>query len=499
MGGISPEQAELELLIELAAGAKDFEQVYTDGRRHGCTELIRDTNASRGIHRRLRELTGISKESLSWFPVRCDPDSDIEDGDSGVVLHPFVLISTMVEKLLEKDPSFFEVHLEPLDPDVVASSFVLSPEYLLHEHVQDCAQRGETVVPVSLYSDGMKVCCDQHPDSLYAIYVNFIHRDSDECTRKESKHVLTVYRKSEINEHTLADMWKVILWDLEALAKGCKPRVGEEEKLLSDQVPGESLGGAWGLTHKICLMQIRGDWAWFVEALGAWQWNCKCHMCPFCGAQRDGLYTWKNFALDAPWRCTIRTHAQFLLDLELSRRHRFRRGQSPLAFEPLISRAPFFSWTMIKVDWMHAMDLGVLVYMLGEVWWSLLARLGVHAGGSLSKRRRAGCKVLKKRLRQYYKTHRISSKLPLKRFKITKIKSGKAGPKLKAKASQARKLLPFTMQLVGEFREQGDAMGEHRYQCVLHLCQLYDLSNRRALTAADITNWRWLTAMFMSA
>ena len=64
-GGVSLEQAELELLIELAAGAKDFDQVYKDAWRLGCIELIRDTNASRGITRRLKELTGISKESLN--------------------------------------------------------------------------------------------------------------------------------------------------------------------------------------------------------------------------------------------------------------------------------------------------------------------------------------------------------------------------------------------------------------------------------------------------
>ena len=77
---------------------------------------------------------------------------------------------------------------------------------------------------------------------------------------------------------------------------------------------------------------------------------------------------------------------------------------------------------MVKVDWMHAMDLGVLVYLLGEIWWALLARLGAHAGGCLSKRRKAGCKVLKGRLREYYKAHHIASKLPLKRFKMTWIK-----------------------------------------------------------------------------
>ena len=73
--------------------------------------------------------------------------------------HPFVLISTIVEKVLQNDEYYFEVEIAPQADGIVASSFTRSPEYLGHPLVQECSVRGETVVPISLYSDGVKVCC----------------------------------------------------------------------------------------------------------------------------------------------------------------------------------------------------------------------------------------------------------------------------------------------------------------------------------------------------
>ena len=108
----------------------------------------------------------------------------------------------------------------------------------------------------------------------------------------------------------------ILLWDLQAaLAEGCKPKPGEELKTLSEQSPGEPLAGNWGRWQRVCVMQIKGDWSYYVEALGVWQWNCKSFMCPFCCAQRDGPYTWKDFSLDADWLTTCRTHEKFLADM----------------------------------------------------------------------------------------------------------------------------------------------------------------------------------------
>jgi len=259
---VSPEQAELELLAEFVSEIKSFQQLDRDARRFGIDSLIH-TNPRRGIAARLETLTGISKDSLTFVPIRCEAEAATSDDRMN---HPFVLISTIVEKCLARDEHFFEVVETPTAADVVASSFVNSPEYQTHPLVLACKGSGITVVPISLYSDGIKVCCDTHPDSLYAIYINFIHRGVNECARKESKHVLTVYRKSEATPETLQDIWAVILWDLQALAKGCKPVSGEVWKPLHQQACGPPLNGAWGLWHRVCLMQVRGDWSYYCEA-----------------------------------------------------------------------------------------------------------------------------------------------------------------------------------------------------------------------------------------
>jgi len=111
MGGVSPEQAELELLIELASGGKTFTQVQKDAHRLGL-ESLDHSNPSMVITERLRQLTGVSKESLSFFPAKCNPDSATEVGGE-CMRHPFVLISTIVEKVLQNDEYYFEVEIAP--------------------------------------------------------------------------------------------------------------------------------------------------------------------------------------------------------------------------------------------------------------------------------------------------------------------------------------------------------------------------------------------------
>ena len=112
-------------------------------------------------------------------------------------------------------------------------------------------------------------------------------------------------------------------------------------------------------------------------------------------------------------------------------------------------------------------------------------------------KRLLGLRNLKYRLKQFYKEHKVSSRMPLRRFTLTKIKSRKRAPKLKAKAAQARKLLPFAMMLVAEFRLVDGAFGEHRFQCLLQLCDIYELANKTELTDEELTQWRWKASLFL--
>ena len=428
MGSTPPTRAELELLIEFASGKKSFEQVRSDAEKfHGgavdLKHLLQDANVSRGITKRLKDLTDVDKESLSWFQIRC------KEEEPGVTTrkHPISLLSTRIEALMRMNPDYFDVVLEEVsDPAVVASSFTNSPEYQNHELVRSEAVQRH-VVPVGVYSDGVKVCDDTHPDSFNVIYVYFLHKHADDVAKPESKHLYTVYRKSDSTKETLADIWHILLWELKALASGYFPLKGEETKALAAQRFGRPISDR----HCFALMQIKGDWSWYVEALGLWQWNSRVWMCPFCGASRDGETTWHNFSLQAPWLRTCRDQARYLQDMELSKTHGFRRSHSPFAFEPVLVQAPFFKWSMVKLDWQHAMDLGTLGYELGEAVWSLLPALALSSSHGAKRDRATGLAEFKRRLRKYYSEKRVDSRIPIRRFGLTKVK-GRGHPKMKA-------------------------------------------------------------------
>ncbi len=490
---------ERSLLLELAQGKKTFEQVSIDAKRlcrNGVDlRALTGSNPARSITNRLVELTGISKDNLHVFPVRCKPAA-AEQGLGGDKMRlPFILLSTHVEQLLGKDGSYFEIELGVRKEEVAASSFISSREYINHDLVQACFPLGETVVPAGLYSDGVSVGMDPHADSLYVVYIYFLHRPLREAGRPESKFVFTLYRKSEATPETLEDIWKVLLWELQALQHGRRPMVGQESLPLHEQVPGEHLCGRWGRWHRICLMQVKGDWSWYTEALGIPQWNCNGHMCPFCGAHGKGHLRWRDFSLEAPWRATCRTHDKFLADMRHSKSQNFRHGSCAFKCEPLLALAPHFRWTMVKLDWMHAADLGVLVYVIGEVWWSILPALAGGNGRSAAQKRELGLRELKGRLKAYYSEHRISNKLPLKRLTLNKIKS-KGHPKLKAKAAQAKDLLRFTTLLADEFKSDAAPIAESRYQMMQELSAMYVLAALREVSSQQLMDWRMHASLF---
>ena len=53
------------------------------------------------------------------------------------------------------------------------------------------------------------------------------------------------------------------------------------------------------------------------------------------------------------------------------------------------------------------------------------------------------------------------------------------------------------MILVAEFRFSDGDLGEHRFQCVKYLCDVYELSNKHELTSQELSQWRWSASMFI--
>lgn len=123
-------------------------------------------------------------------------------------------------------------------------------------------------MPIGVYGDGVAVGMEMHRDSVYVIYIYFPHRGVREQSKLNSKHIFTCYRKSQATKETLDDIWDVLVWELQALALGREPKLGEQIKSLDRQEPGEFLCGDFGRTHRFCLMQFKGDMAYLVDAWG---------------------------------------------------------------------------------------------------------------------------------------------------------------------------------------------------------------------------------------
>ena len=182
-------------------------------------------------------------------------------------------LGLLLKKYIAIEPGFLNVEVEDLQPGVAAGGFMASPEYKEHPMV------GGVVFPLGLYCDGIQIGQPPHTDTLYAIYVTFLHLGTKRCTEMRSKHLWTMYRKSQLAPESVNQIWDVLLWELQALKDGCESQIGEMGKPLQLQEPGAKLAPDLQYDIHICLMQVRGDWAWYCEALGSWQWNSKAHMC----------------------------------------------------------------------------------------------------------------------------------------------------------------------------------------------------------------------------
>ena len=371
---------------------------------------------------------------------------------------------------------------------------VNSPLYLNHPLVRQCQPLGQQVLPLSLYSDGISVTADPYEDTLYVIYLSFTHRLLNDNADLNRKHVFTVYRNSQASRETLQDIWQVLVWELHALVKGRLPLVSDFGKPFGEQHPGDYIGGAWGRTHKVCLMQVNADNAYYLE-LGVRPWNSLMHMCPWCRACRDGRLTWKDFTFVALWLSHCRGHAEFLQDMEASEQADFRQ-RTPFAFLSVITRTPFFSWDMVTLDWMHCADLGIIPYELGEILWSLLPHLSPRHVRFRLLIRKMGLQALKVRMARYYSASKSTSRIPIRRLTSRKLKA-KHHPKLKAKAPQARALVPFVAQLAREHRSLDGQLGEDRFQCIWHLARICELATQTSLTERELLEWRRLAVHHM--
>ena len=136
---------------------------------------------------------------------------------------------------------------------------------------------------------------------------------------------------------------------------------------------------------------------------------------------------------------------------------------------PLLG-VPFFDMSIICLDWLHIMDIGVSLHWLGSVFVLLSEKL---PGNNVDQR----CKALHLRMKNYYKEYGIDSQMPLLKasmlYKDKKKSSSSASPKLRAKAGEAKGLILFSLLQCTALLNNRDSFEAAVIQCAQHLHNCY--------------------------
>ena len=191
-------------------------------------------------------------------------------------------------------------------------------------------------------------------------------------------------------------------------------------------------------------------------------WNSKEGCCWRCTATPDDI---RQCGSDAPWRQDSQRLGHWGL---LQRMHLQGKAISP------IFSFPAFRTNCFLIDWLHAVDLGVCAEFLGNLFYMLVSK---YPGQNRTQR----CSALFVSLQAWYDAHQVESRLD--NLTWTMIKQPKKTPKLRAKAAEARALVPFALEQAEAKFSSVDPVEHSALLCARHLAQCYNclsVANYRA-------------------
>ena len=235
--------------------------------------------------------------------------------------------------------------------------------------------------------------------------------------------VTAINKNSMAKNITADDIMKVIAWSFKVLATGTMPSVDHEGNPLT----GKRKKLAGKTMPKGVLAEVRADWAYLKSTFRLPQHNENDGICWQCTATPDDI---RCCTSGATWKQNRLSHYDMAK----------RMVDKGLSLPPLLG-APCFRISCFLVDWLHCADLGITSDFLGGLFTVLLDKF---PGASKEVR----CRALWQRLQQFYKDASAESRLD--NLKPSMIKQPKKHPKLRAKAAEARGLVPFGHMMAQE-------------------------------------------------
>ena len=238
-----------------------------------------------------------------------------------------------------------------------------------------------------------------------------------------------INKKFIIKSQTLDDALQVVSWSFNALASGQWPCKRHDNKawLPTDSKRAKEANKC--LLLRGVLGEVRGDWVFYKSTFRFPQFNETRGSCWRCSVTPA---TFRDVGANAAWRVQRLSHYHLMA----------RFVELGVSISPIFS-SPFLKATCFKVDWLHTMDLGVTCDFLASLFFALLPKL---PGGSEEMQ----CSSLFRDIQTYYRDHEeVTSKLD--NLTLSMLGKKSKGPKLRAKAAEARFLVPFAKQAANRY------------------------------------------------
>ena len=188
---------------------------------------------------------------------------------------------------------------------------------------------------------------------------------------------------------TWNSVWNVMKWSLAWAATGIMPS-HRHDGAPFDKTDTTRQKLALSPVPKGILVQIRGDWAFYKAVFGLPGWQEKRGCCWRCCMTPDKIH---DVSSSSWWGQAHNRKNHWAAVAALDRA------------TPLLG-VPFFDMSIICLDWLHIMDIGVSLHWLGSVFVLLSEKL---PGNNVDQR----CKALHLRMKNYYKEYGIDSQMPL--------------------------------------------------------------------------------------
>ena len=240
--------------------------------------------------------------------------------------------------------------------------------------------------------------------------------------------------KHVVKGDTLDDLMAVLAWSFTFLALGRYPVARHDNAPFNPRSDRSRIGQAGSSASlRGILVECRGDWKHLKDVFRFPQFNENSGICWLCNCTPQ---TWRLVDETASWRHGRLGHWDFVERLR-------SKGLEP---SPLFE-TPGLTTSCFKPDWLHVCDLGVACDFLGN----FLVLLSKEFPGTTHKARVG---AMWQHIQGWYKDKAVENRLDNLYPTMLQAKAS-VPPKLRAKAAQARGLVPYASHAAAEFLKSG--------------------------------------------